>query len=567
MKPRPERRKFLPLVVSAAVAAAMVVAAPAMASGQTATSGAPSSTPTSIPNSASPSTAPLPATAGPPSQGTPPEERRDKPTPAPQFTTMSCQSFWNHLHGRNYALCGRILNKYTDLGGPGGFLGAPTSNELLNPDGVGKRASFQSGSSIYFHPDTDAHQIGGRIGDKWAEFGFEGGTLGYPITDELTNPDGGKRQAFQNDSSIYYKNEQIGAHQIGGDIGKRWGDLGWESSYLGYPITDEISTPNGAARLNHFESGSIYWSGYTGARDLTTEMISIWAAYGYEAGSLGLPTSNTRQGSPDISPLNSPDNSELRAAGTSRPQETVFQGGIGVVGYGDEGYVQLPDRNNPTPVNSELLGVQKQDMADMPEEANHNQGDKALNQPDGAEMPEVETMATDGPSAIEDTFPALRCDTWSPLPISYSYLRKGQYSYGEDSGFGRVKAQLKHNIGYGDGTNLDSLSKVLEVKRVWNKTLATALLDGGCNSAKSNSHRGVFDTRFLGLTCVWGGRACLPDPRENVTVRAVEEMKDSDNVPNGDKKAGNVSLHCLNEDKSEDCPNWLPRAAPFMSIN
>lgn len=347
MRPRSESRRFLPFAVSAAVAAALVVTAPTMGNAQTATSSTPSSTPTSLPSSATPSTTPPPATAGPPSQGTPPEERRDKPTPAPQVTTMSCQSFWNHIHARNYSLCGRILAKYTDLGGPAGALGPPTSDEILNPDGVGKRASFQNNSSIYFHPDTDAHQIGGLIGDKWAQFGLEAGPLGYPITDELTNPDGGKRQAFQNDSSIYYT-AATGAHQIGGDIGKRWGNLGWESSYLGYPTTDEISTPNGAARLNHFESGSIYWSGNTGARDLTTEMISIWAAYGYEAGTLGLPTSNTRQGNPDISPLDSPDNSTLQTAATSRPQETVFQGGIGVVGYGDEGYVQLPDRNNPT---------------------------------------------------------------------------------------------------------------------------------------------------------------------------------------------------------------------------
>lgn len=480
---------------------------------------------------------------------------------------MSCQSFWNHIHARNYSLCGRILAKYTDLGGPAGALGPPTSDEILNPDGVGKRASFQNNSSIYFHPDTDAHQIGGLIGDKWAQFGLEAGPLGYPITDELTNPDGGKRQAFQNDSSIYYT-AATGAHQIGGDIGKRWGNLGWESSYLGYPTTDEISTPNGAARLNHFESGSIYWSGNTGARDLTTEMISIWAAYGYEAGTLGLPTSNTRQGNPDISPLDSPDNSTLQTAATSRPQETVFQGGIGVVGYGDEGYVQLPDRNNPTPVDPGLLGFETQDALSSPEESNRDQDDEAQNLPDDDETPELETTATDGPSAIEDFFPSLRCDTWSPLPVNYSYLRKGQYSYAEDSGFGRVKAQLKHNIGYGDGSNLDSFSKVGEVRRVWTKTLATAMLGGGCNSAKSNSHRGVFDTRFLGLTCVWGGRACLPDPRENITVRAVEEMNDSDNVPDdGDRKAGNISLHCLNEDLGEDCPNWLPRAAPFMSIN
>ena len=72
---------------------------------------------------------------------------------------MACEDYWNAAHGRSYTLCGRIRDKCIELGGPGSFLGAPTSGEILNPDGVGKRASFEGNSSIYWHPDTDAHQI------------------------------------------------------------------------------------------------------------------------------------------------------------------------------------------------------------------------------------------------------------------------------------------------------------------------------------------------------------------------------------------------------------------------
>lgn len=294
MRSRPRCSRFLGLVAGSALAATMIVTPTTVAVAQPATASSASPTPSPLPSptSSSANTTPAPATAAPPSQGTPPEERRDQATPSPGFTTFACAGFWNPDLGRNFTLCGRILDKYNELGGPGGFLGLPTSDELLNPDGVGKRTSFQNNSSIYWHPDTDAHQIGGRIGDKWADFGLEAGPLGYPITDELTNPDGhGKRQAFQADSSIYYS-EATDAHQIGGDIGKRWGELRWEASYLGYPTTDELSTPNGQGRLNHFEMGSIYWSGTAGAHDLTAELVTLWGALGWEEGELGFPTRN-----------------------------------------------------------------------------------------------------------------------------------------------------------------------------------------------------------------------------------------------------------------------------------
>lgn len=259
---------------------------------------------------------------------------------------MACEEFWNPRAGRNYTLCGRILHKYTTLGGPGGFLGAPTSNEILNPDGVGKRASFEGGSSIYWHPDTDANQIGGLIGDKFADFGYEAGKLGYPITDELTNSDDGKRQAFQNDSSIYYT-AATGAHQIGGDIGKRWGELGWEESYLGYPTTDELATPNGQGRLNHFEMGSIYWSGSSGAHDLTAELVTLWGALGWEEGELGFPTRNAERG-----PVYDPT---LRAQEVNPfPQQARFQRGYLTINQAGEAYAQVADRDTPPSYLSEI---------------------------------------------------------------------------------------------------------------------------------------------------------------------------------------------------------------------
>nr|WP_276323720.1 hypothetical protein [Amycolatopsis nivea] len=72
----------------------------------------------------------------------------------------------------------------------------------------------------------------------------------------------------------------------------KWAALGWERG-LGYPTTDETSTPNGIARYNHFNGGgSIYWSPRTGAHMVQGEIRKRWAALGWEWGYLGLPTSD-----------------------------------------------------------------------------------------------------------------------------------------------------------------------------------------------------------------------------------------------------------------------------------
>ncbi|MFH8224431.1 LGFP repeat-containing protein [Streptomyces sp. NPDC018057] len=45
---------------------------------------------------------------------------------------------------------------------------------------------------------TGAHPVRGAIGDEWGKLNWEAGPLGYPVDDELTDPDGvGKGQRFE----------------------------------------------------------------------------------------------------------------------------------------------------------------------------------------------------------------------------------------------------------------------------------------------------------------------------------------------------------------------------------
>jgi hypothetical protein len=153
--------------------------------------------------------------------------------------------------------------KYAQLGGSTGFLGSPVINESVTPDGIGRYRHFQGGS-IYWHPSTGAHEVHGAIRGKWSSLGWEKSFLGYPLTDETKTPDGvGRYNHFQG-GSIYW-HPSTGAHEVHGAIRGKWSSLGWEKSFLGYPTSDEQSTEDATGRFSEFQHGSIYWSPTTGA--------------------------------------------------------------------------------------------------------------------------------------------------------------------------------------------------------------------------------------------------------------------------------------------------------------
>jgi hypothetical protein len=178
-----------------------------------------------------------------------------------------------------------IDDKYAELGGPDGFLGQPTSSEADAPDGVGRYQHFQGGS-IYWTPDTGAHEVYGAIREKWAELGWEQG-LGYPLSGEEGTPDGvGRYNHFQR-GSIYWTPD-TGAHEVHGDNREKWAELGWEQG-LGYPLSGEEGTPDGVGRYNHFQRGSIYWTPDTGAHEVHGDIREKWTSLGWEQSFLGYP--------------------------------------------------------------------------------------------------------------------------------------------------------------------------------------------------------------------------------------------------------------------------------------
>ncbi|WP_458688772.1 LGFP repeat-containing protein [Nocardia tengchongensis] len=174
-----------------------------------------------------------------------------------------CQVYWP----APYYVCGAIRDKYNELGGPNSFLLWPASDELTNPDGMGKRSVFQNGT-IYWSSWGGAHPVVNHFFAAWQRNGWEAGVLGYPTTDEIPGPAGGRRQEFDHGAIYWHFNE---AYYVTGAIRDRWTQLGAEAGAFGYPISDETNTPPELAtygtRMNKFEGGIIFWGSAQGVSE------------------------------------------------------------------------------------------------------------------------------------------------------------------------------------------------------------------------------------------------------------------------------------------------------------
>ncbi len=202
-----------------------------------------------------------------------------------------CQTFTGPVTG-SHQVCGAILAKYISLGGPF-LLGYPTTDETPTPDGIGRFNHFTNNVSIYWTPGTGAWSIGGAIRAKWASMGWERSVLGYPTTDENTTPDKiGRYNYFSNHGAIYWT-PGTGAWSVHGAILDKWASLGWETSFLGYPVTDEGTTPDGVGRFNYFSNhGAIYWTPGTTAWSIHGKILDKWASLGWETSFLGYPVTD-----------------------------------------------------------------------------------------------------------------------------------------------------------------------------------------------------------------------------------------------------------------------------------
>lgn len=186
-------------------------------------------------------------------------------------------------------VAGRIAGAYMNTGAAAGPLGFPRTPELGTPDGRGRFNHFQNGS-IYWTPQTGAHPVSGDILAEWSAQGWEGGPLGYPTADEIATPGKpGKVQGFEIGAMYSSAN---GTHAVLGMIMGKYGELGWENGWLGFPKSNEVPIKDNG-RFTEFEGGNIYWSPGTGAWSVENgPLFDGWKSVGYEGGRLGFPISD-----------------------------------------------------------------------------------------------------------------------------------------------------------------------------------------------------------------------------------------------------------------------------------
>src|SRR5262245_58929401 len=102
------------------------------------------------------------------------------------------------------------------------------------------------------------------IDEKYAALGGAKSILREPVIAETTTPDGVGRVRHYQGGSIDWHPSAV-AHMVRGAIREKWSVLGWERSFLGFPITDETQAPDKKGYFTHFQGGSIYWHPATSA--------------------------------------------------------------------------------------------------------------------------------------------------------------------------------------------------------------------------------------------------------------------------------------------------------------
>ena len=135
-------------------------------------------------------------------------------------------------------------------------MGYPSTDEVGGLRNGGVYQNYDGGAIIW-SPASGAHESTGAIRGRYAQLGYENGTLGYPTSDETGGlKGGGVYQLYQGGAIVW--SPATGAHESAGPIRARYAQLGFENGRLGYPTSDIYAIPNGTAQ--NFQGGKIAYA-------------------------------------------------------------------------------------------------------------------------------------------------------------------------------------------------------------------------------------------------------------------------------------------------------------------
>jgi uncharacterized protein with LGFP repeats len=139
----------------------------------------------------------------------------------------------------------------------GSGLGPPTSEETAILDNRGRYQKFKNGE-IYWSPTTGAQEVYGDIFAHYASFGKVGSWLGYPLTGELPTPQG-RMSSFENGQLIWRASDRnVQGISFRNQILNKYNAVGGINSPLGLPATFNMDiTRTGNSFTSFFRGGTI----------------------------------------------------------------------------------------------------------------------------------------------------------------------------------------------------------------------------------------------------------------------------------------------------------------------
>ena len=169
-------------------------------------------------------------------------------------------------------------------------LGSPLRAAALGLANNGAYRDYQRGTVVW-SASSGAHESTGAIRNTWLWSGMDRGPLAYPTTDEVGGLIlGGAYQMYQGGAIVW--SPATGAHTSMGAIRAAWGQTGYESGLLGYPVASEVGGLRNGGASQDFQRGSIAWSAATGAKITTGAIRNAWIWSGLQNGPMGYPFTN-----------------------------------------------------------------------------------------------------------------------------------------------------------------------------------------------------------------------------------------------------------------------------------
>ncbi|MBK9791738.1 MAG: hypothetical protein IPP60_01195 [Sphingobacteriales bacterium] len=155
----------------------------------------------------------------------------------------------------------------------------PNGGELFK-NGI-RIGAFQEydGGLIYWSVNArnnfEAFEVHGKIREKYASLGWETSFLLFPTTDQTPTR---SSRGFQNEFEggiIMHKSGSADAFEVHGQIYNLYKQYGYDTGSLGFPISDEMSISGSDCKYSNFEGGTIYWTPATGAHVITAPFVII----------------------------------------------------------------------------------------------------------------------------------------------------------------------------------------------------------------------------------------------------------------------------------------------------